>query len=298
MAKRKTFYGVGVLIGLSLALTALLGLTDPTPNISEAQSPTRTATATPENVQAVNALNSLVSDSNCVAPCWLGLQVGVSDWEELQKWATTNLGRPLPQGSEDGKYLTTGGLFRRAGIDNTLTGVWIDAESERIIAANLQVESPTESYIDWSPLMPAQILDSHEAPDEITLELGESAGSIYLTIRYYSIGLFVLYRIHYEYNSYELPLNICVDTHSINWMRMWIQSEPIELSSEMQNQLWERVFDRSPYEFDLRAVSGLDIASFIETISNGINCFETLSYEQWSKSISQITPVSTPLFGE
>ncbi|MBI5928846.1 MAG: hypothetical protein HY862_06020 [Chloroflexi bacterium] len=295
MAKRKTFYAVGVLMGLSLLLTTLLSLAAPAPNISAAQSLTRTATATPENVQAVNALNSLVSDSNCVAPCWLGLQVGVSGWEELQNWATTNLGRPLLQGSEDGKYLTTGGLFRRAGIDNTLTAIWIDVESERIIAANLQVENPSESYIDWSPLMPAQILDSHKAPDEITLELEESAGYLYLTMRYYSIGLFVLYGIHYEYTSYELPLNICVNLNSINWMRMWIQSEPIELSLEMQNQFWERVFSRSPYEFDLEAVSDLDIPSFVETISDGIDCFEISSYEQLSKLTHHIIPIASPM---
>jgi len=45
----------------------------------------------PDRVQAQETLSSLVSDSNCISSCWLGIEIGMSETDVLQIFAVQNI---------------------------------------------------------------------------------------------------------------------------------------------------------------------------------------------------------------
>ncbi len=275
MAKRKTFYGVGVLIGLSLALTALLSLTAPAPNISMAQSPTLTPTIS----ETLVGLNQLVVDETCLVPCWLGWSIGEDTLKETQQKSRRNLGKPL-WSVQDGNYTLLGLNFED---QNPLwLKAWVDEADNKIVAGSLYVEFPQESYVDWSFYSLSNVLTSYGEPDEVTFGTPFPHDGGLLNIRYYSKNLYLSYYITDPTINDEQPgLRICNDVAYIALLRVWVQSEPIEETPVITSEFWYSLYERDPLEYDLGDVTDLSVRTFTDLLSNEPACISLLPAAAW-----------------
>ncbi|KAB2854966.1 MAG: hypothetical protein F9K46_16235, partial [Anaerolineae bacterium] len=150
MAKRKTGYVIGVLFCLGLLLTTLLSLVAPTPNISTAQSPTRTPASSAAIYFFSREEKGFVVESfdgeqhqilaNYELP--VGKEIAGPGWSSSGKWFawTTNpVGLPYLMDSEinifnregDKDSISTGGttlLIEWSPVDDLLLVVSMDTE--------------------------------------------------------------------------------------------------------------------------------------------------------------------------
>ncbi|MCQ3928957.1 MAG: hypothetical protein DPW16_00735 [Chloroflexi bacterium] len=252
-------------------------------------------TATPSNPRLVALLNELISDSDCVYPCWWVWTLGKDTSVQVRQAGRLDLDVNLNE-SDIGDFHVFSALLPTAANDPddayflkaSLT-LWVNKEENKLVAAGLAFDKPTRSYVDWTPYMPAGILATYGEPDEVRVSYpldGAPGAGYYLDIAYFDKGLFVSYLMVYVtlggVTDDSLGIPICNYLADISTFKMWIQTE--ELDAEDIGMFWDGLRSKQPYEYLIEDISSYDMEPFTEAFSEPDTCIYTLPYDEWVRS--------------
>lgn len=266
-------------------------------------SQSRTPTPTPENPAELENLGELLSDKDCIHPCWFGLILGEDTLETAQQLVNANFDDKISHINnlpEEEGYLRTGAAILTGylyidseGVESAqshmLINFFAQEDSEVIIATGVLIE-PYWSYIDWTAYSVPYILSVYGIPDEVTITYpmdgahGAISASYDLTLRYFSLGIFVSYftvidETEILHGNNDRGLQICNRLDDLGIIQAWHQSEAMP-DLEM-TEPWDRVRFTPDYERPLNTVSNLTLAEFTEFMSQPDTCFTTLPPAEW-----------------
>ncbi len=254
------------------------------------------ATPTPTNPDLIHTVQSLVSDEDCVLPCWWDFTLGDDILTDTEKrlfdyFAQNPIKRVYKNYTEVEVYLNTGdtGIQEDETAGYSPFSLWTRNTDEKAVAASLSLDSPRDSYVDWSPYLPASILGSYGVPDEVTISYplnGASQSGYHLGIRYFEKGIFVSYLMVYLTHEGEIDestgIPICNFLEDVSTFKIWIQIE--ELDADNIGMFWDGLRSKQPYEYLIEDISTYDTETFTEVFSEPNTCIYTLPYDEWVRS--------------
>lgn len=264
-------------------------------------------TATPVHPEIAANLNELVTDENCILPCWWGFTLGETEMDEaklvLEQAFHINISTEFTTSFyEDGinfrqnldsLYPSIGGIVQ---IAEDIEEDWASAgtyfnfskDTNRLVAASIAMDEPTFSYVDWHTVLPRYILATYGVPDEIRIyyppsgTIGEYPDSGYsMVIRYHQIGLFALYRVRFPSDLRPVDeaggIPICNDPEEVWSLLFLVQAEVLELPEDSEADVI--ISGTGGYMFE--EIATLTPSQFTEALSQENNCIMTLPVEQW-----------------
>ncbi|MBI5927941.1 MAG: hypothetical protein HY862_01420 [Chloroflexi bacterium] len=238
-------------------------------------------TETPEQIDLVDLVNSLLSPKEeCILPCFMGLQVGETTLNETKGFFEETFNQPLESPAITGnilEYYPT--LDFGLGIDEEISpfilGLFFRNQLLRIITLNLD-DTKDWLTISGSIFLLQELLGQIDSTPLIYVAIKALWGNFFLILDYDELGLTIEYRFDFEQNqySYEKPIQICPQPEQVSAIRMRIQSDMSYFRTELMPPPEDDFF-----YWSVEKMLGISAEEFInQIISNSDNCFSAPSY--------------------
>ncbi|MBI5929093.1 MAG: hypothetical protein HY862_07285 [Chloroflexi bacterium] len=236
-----------------------------------------------------------MTDKDCSLPCWWGFTLH-RDTLQTTKSTLKNLFPDLLVQSNTGEKSTKTFMVLPTGPDldsengNGVVSFWTRNSDNRLVAVNLSLDYPADSYVDWSSYMPTNILTVYGEPEDVTISYpldGLPRGtSYYLIMSYPQKGIFVSYMMYYatleEIIDDSVGIPICNYLLDVSLFKMWIQTE--DANADDIGISLDALDSLQPNEYHLEDISTYDMASFTEAFSEPDTCIYTLPYDEWVRA--------------
>ena len=172
------------------------------------------ATPTQGYPEEATTVQQLISDEDCLLPCWWGLNLGVDSGRAVEDMLYNSFGAFSYHQSDGNNYsgvrqdaeysvfylpLNTRNEARDGDLASEGIFFWVLEPEGRFVASRLSSDLPALSYVDWTPYMPSSLLSKYGTPDLVTFVYPTDMLSGYtMIIRYFDVGLFVGYDFPYK----------------------------------------------------------------------------------------------------
>ncbi|MBL1134203.1 MAG: hypothetical protein D8M56_02710 [Chloroflexi bacterium] len=257
------------------------------------------ATPTEGYPEEAATVQQLISDEDCLLPCWWGLNLGVDNGRAVEDMLYNSFGPSSYQKSDGNDYsgvregaeysvfylhLNTRNEIRDGDLASEGISFWVLEPEGRFVASRLSSDLPALSYVDWTPYMPSSLLSKYGAPDLVTFVYPTDILSGYsMIMRYFDLGLFVGYDFPYKsWVESNKSILICnqLDNDFMYLFRLGV-TVVADYFAIPENNPWPGGDKTMWYERRLEDITTFDLETFTELFSHENVCFTTLPIDEW-----------------